>query len=82
MKPFISLFLFKAQIIKTSAIGALVIQFFVPFKINSLFVSSKVVFIDEGSEPASLSVKAKQPTLFPNIRSGRYSFFCSSEPKL
>ena len=64
-----------------SAIGAFVIQFLLPFKTKQLFSSLKLVFIELGSEPASLSVNPKQPTKFPLIKSGRYLFFCSFDPK-
>ena len=35
----------------------------------------------EGSEPASASVRAKEPISSPAESPGRYFFFCASSPK-
>ena len=75
INPETSFFSLSAQMIKTSAIGAFVIQFFEPFRIYQSLVSSKFVFMEEGSEPASLSVNPKHPIFSPEIRSGKYSSF-------
>ena len=41
---------------------------------------SLTVRIDPGSDPASGSVRPKQPISSPRARAGRYFAFCSSEP--
>ncbi len=60
-----------AHIIKTSAIGELVIHVFEPLRRYPSLVFFAVVFIDAGSEPASGSVKPKQPIKFPFAISGK-----------
>src|SRR5262245_24782707 len=64
-KASISLPAVLAQIIATSANGALVIHFLLPFNSQPSLVLVAVVRILAGSEPASISVKAKQPTAAP-----------------
>ena len=60
-----------AQITKTSAIGEFVIQVFDPFKTYPPSFSFAFVFIEAGSEPASDSVKPKQPIRSPFAICGR-----------
>ena len=69
-----------AQTTKTSAIGALVIHIFAPLRRYPVAVFSARVFIPAGSEPASGSVRPKQPIHSPEISLGRYLRFCASEP--
>ena len=71
-----------AQIIKTSAIGELVIQVLEPFNKYPPSVSLQFVFIEPGSDPASGSVRPKHPIRFPLAISGKKYSFCSSEPNL
>ena len=63
------------HIIRTSAIGELVIQLLEPFKIWPPSTVLEFVFIEAGSEPASDSVKPKQPISSPLAIFGRYSCF-------
>ena len=60
-----------AQIIKTSAIGELVIQVFEPFRIKPPSTCLAFVFIDAGSEPASGSVRPKHPIKEPEAIFGK-----------
>ena len=82
IKPLNDPFSSLAQIIKISAIGEFVIQFFDPLIIYPLSLSTNVVFRELGSEPASLSVKPKQPIYSPLDNFGKYLFFWSSLPKI
>ena len=64
----------------TSAIEPLVIHILVPSRIQSPPSRRAEVRIDEGSEPASGSVRPKQPMARPAAISGSQRAFCSSLP--
>src|SRR5687768_13594002 len=70
-----------AQTTHTSANGELVIQVLLPESTNPSPSGLAVVRIAEGSEPASGSVRPKQPISSPRARPGRYLAFCASDPK-
>ena len=70
-----------AQTTSTSAIGELVIQVFEPFSTKPPSTFFARVRIEAGSEPASGSVRPKQPTNSPVRSLGRYFSRCSSDPK-
>ena len=54
-----------AQIIKTSAMGEFVIHDLDPFNLYPPSTFFAVVFIDDGSDPASDSVRPKHPIRSP-----------------
>ena len=81
MKPRMSPASSFAHTTNTSAIGELVIQVFEPFSTNPPSTRFARVRIDAGSDPASGSVRPKQPTHSPLRSFGRYFCFCASEPK-
>ena len=64
----------------TSASGALVIHRLVPETTNSSPSRTAVVVSDDGSEPASGSVRAKLATTSPLASRGSHSRRCSSVP--
>ena len=74
MKPRMSPASSFAHTSSTSAIGELVIQVFDPFSTNPPSTAFARVRIEAGSEPASGSVRPKQPTNSPVRSFGRY--FC------
>ena len=59
-----------------------VIYLFVPLIIYLLPIFFAVVFIDIASDPASGSVKAKDPINSPVANCGKYFSFCSSHGPL
>jgi hypothetical protein len=71
-----------AQMTNTSAIGALEIQVFEPFSTKPPSAFLAWVRMPAGSEPASGSVRPKQPIYSPVASLGKYFCFCSSEPKV
>ena len=70
-----------AHTIKTSAIGELEIHIFDPDNSYPPSTFLAVVFIPPGSDPASGSVKPKQPIKSPLASFGKNFCFCSSLPK-
>mmetsp|Transcript_526 Transcript_526/g.1579 ORF Transcript_526/g.1579 Transcript_526/m.1579 type:complete len:264 (+) Transcript_526:1980-2771(+) len=82
MKPRMSPSSSLAHTTKTSASGELVIQFLEPLrmKLPSACLRARDSML-EGSLPWLGSVRPKQPILRPEASSGRYFFFCSSEPQ-
>lgn len=77
MNPRISPYSSLAQTTNISAIGELVIQVLVPFKIYSSPTNLACVFIPLGSDPALGSVRPKQPTISPVDNLWIYLSFCS-----
>ena len=71
----------RAQTTATSASEPFVIHIFVPLSTQSSPERLAVVRIEPGSEPASGSVRPKQPIASPAAMRGSQSCFCSSEPK-
>src|ERR1700720_683231 len=71
-----------AQTIATSAIDPLVIHILRPLRIQSDPSRRARVVIEAGSEPASGSVRPKQPSSSPAAIPGSHRCFCSSEPNL
>mmetsp|Transcript_44138 Transcript_44138/g.75098 ORF Transcript_44138/g.75098 Transcript_44138/m.75098 type:complete len:294 (+) Transcript_44138:184-1065(+) len=72
-----------AQMMNTSAMGLLVIQFFEPLNLHDPSAWRRaLVSIDPGSEPWFGSVRPKHPTSRPDASSGRYLSFCSSLPNV
>ena len=69
-----------AHTTSTSAIGALVIQVFEPFSRKPPSTFFARVRMEAGSEPASGSVRPKQPTNSPVRNFGRYFCRWSSDP--
>ena len=69
-----------AQTSSTSAIGELVIQVFEPFSKKPPSTALARERMEAGSEPASGSVRPKQPTHSPRAIFGRYLSFCASDP--
>ena len=69
-----------AQTTNTSANGELVIQVLAPGKAEAVAVLLGAVRIEPGSEPASGSVRPKQPISSPRARPRQVLAFCSSEP--
>jgi hypothetical protein len=58
-----------------------VIHIFCPCRIQSLPSRRARVRIEPGSEPASGSVRPKQPSASPAAIRGSHCCFCSSEPQ-
>ena len=81
MKPRISPSSVRAQTIAMSAIEPFVIHILVPFRIQSEPSRRACVRIVPGSEPASGSVRPKQPITSPACIRGSQCSFCSSEPQ-
>ncbi|MNS32947.1 hypothetical protein D3C72_650460 [compost metagenome] len=69
-----------AKTVITSAMSPLVIQIFSPFRIQSLPSRTARVLMAAASEPAPVSVSAKQPMLSAVASLGRYLFLMKSEP--
>ena len=69
-----------AQTMNTSAKGLFEIHILVPVMIYPLVVFVANVLIPLGSDPASGSVRPKQPIKSPDAKLGKYFFFCASEP--
>src|SRR5258708_2591814 len=69
-----------AQTIATSATDPLVIHILRPLRIQSDPSRRARVVIEAGSEPASGSVRPKQPSSSPAAMPGSHCCFCSSEP--
>ena len=80
-KPLILPSSVRAQTTATSEIEPFVIHIFVPFRIQSLPSRRACVRIAPGSEPASGSVRPKQPITSPACIRGNHCSFCSSEPQ-
>src|ERR1700677_5172549 len=70
-----------AQTIATSATDPLVIHILRPLRIQSDPSRRARVVIEAGSEPASGSVRPKQPSASPAAMRGSHCCFCSSEPQ-
>ena len=70
----------RAQTTATSAIEPFVIHIFVPLRTQSSPSRRARVRIEPGSEPASGSVRPKQPIASPAAIRGSHSCFCSSDP--
>ena len=82
MKPRIAPSSVRAQTIAMSAIVPFVIHIFAPFRIQSEPSRRACVRIEPGSEPASGSVRPKQPIdLAACASAGSQRSFCSSEPE-
>ena len=81
MKPWIAPSSVRAQTIAMSAIVPFVIHIFAPFRIQSEPSRRACVRIEPGSEPASGSVRPKQPITSPECIAGSQRSFCSSEPQ-
>ena len=81
MKPRIAPSSVRAQTIAMSAIVPFVIHIFAPFRIQSEPSRRACVRIEPGSEPASGSVRPKQPITSPACIGGSQRSFCSSEPQ-
>jgi hypothetical protein len=79
-KPLIAPSSVRAHTVATSAIVPFVIHIFDPFSTQSDPSRRAVVRIEPGSEPASGSVRPKQPTYVPSCSPGSHRCFCSSEP--
>src|SRR6201998_4263670 len=71
-----------AQTIATSATDPLVIHILRPLRIRPDPSRRARVVIEAGSEPASGSVRPKQPSSSPAAMPGSHCCFCSSEPNL
>ena len=80
-KPLISPSSVRAHTTATSAIVPLVIHIFAPLRIQSSPSRRAWVRIVPGSEPASGSVRPKQPIASPRCIAGSQRSFCSSEPQ-
>jgi hypothetical protein len=80
-KPRIAPSSVRAQTTAMSAIVPFVIHIFVPFRIQSEPSRPACVRIEPGSEPASGSVRPKQPIASPACIAGSQRSFCSSEPQ-
>ena len=80
-KPLISPSSVRAQTTATSAIVPFVIHIFDPLRIQSEPLRFAVVRIEPGSDPASGSVRPKQPIASPVCSGGSQRCFCSSEPQ-
>ncbi len=63
------------------SVPALVMNCLAPFTTHSPSSSFAVVRVLPASEPASGSVRPKEPSLWPAHSSGSHSCFCSSVPK-
>ena len=70
-----------AQTTATSAIVPFVIHIFAPFRTQSEPSRRACVRIEPGSEPASGSVRPKQPIASPACIAGSQRSFCSSVPQ-
>ena len=70
----------RAHTTATSATVPLVIHIFRPDKTQSLPDRDAEVRIDAGSEPASGSVRPKQPRASPAAIRGSHSVLCASDP--
>ena len=70
-----------AQTTATSATEPFVIHILAPFRIQSSPSRRACVRIAPGSEPASGSVRPKQPSSSPAAIRGSQRCFCSSEPQ-
>ena len=81
MKPRISSSSVRAQTIAMSAIVPFVIHILAPLRIQSDPSRRACVRIVPGSEPASGSVRPKQPITSPVCIRGSHCSFCSSEPQ-
>jgi hypothetical protein len=81
MNPRISPPSVRAHTIAMSAIVPFVIHIFAPFKIQSEPSRRACVRMAPGSEPASGSVRPKQPITSPVCIGGSQRSFCSSEPQ-
>ena len=79
-KPLIAPSSVRAQTVATSAIVPFVIHILAPLRIQSEPSRRAVVLIEPGSEPASGSVRPKQPIASPVCIGGSQRCFCSSEP--
>ena len=79
-KPLIAPSSVRAQTMATSAIVPFVIHILAPFRIQSEPSRRACVRIEPGSEPASGSVRPKQPIASPACIGGSQRCFCSSEP--
>jgi len=60
---------------------AFVIKVLVPLRTHLSPFLTAFVLMEAASEPASGSVRPKQPMSSPLMMPGRYFFFCSSVPK-
>ena len=80
MKPWIAPSSVRAQTTAMSAIVPFVIHIFAPLRIQSDPSRRACVRIEPGSEPASGSVRPKQPMTSPACIAGSHRSFCSSEP--
>ena len=80
-KPRISPSSVRAQTIAMSAIEPFVIHILAPLRIQSAPSRRACVRIVPGSEPASGSVRPKQPITSPVCIRGSHCSFCSSEPQ-
>src|SRR5699024_9991869 len=65
----------------TSETGEVVIHIFAPLRIQSDPSLFAVVFMHEGSDPTTRTVRPKQPIALPVAIFGSHSSFCASEPK-
>ena len=81
MKPRISPSSVRAHTIAMSAIVPFVIHIFDPLRIQSGPSRLACVRIVPGSEPASGSVRPKQPITSPVCIDGSHRSFCSSDPQ-
>ena len=80
MNPWIASSSVRAQTIAMSAIVPFVIHILAPFRIQSEPSRLACMRIEPGSEPASGSVRPKQPMTSPVCMGGSQRSFCSSEP--
>ena len=80
MKPWIAPSSVRAQTIAMSAIVPFVIHIFAPFRTQSDPSRRACVRIEPGSDPASGSVRPKQPMASPVCIGGSQRSFCSSDP--
>ncbi len=80
MKPWIAPSSVRAQTTAMSAIVPFVIHIFAPLRIQSEPSRRACVRIEPGSEPASGSVRPKQPMTSPECIGGSQRSFCSSDP--
>ena len=81
MKPRTASSSVRAHTMAMSAIVPFVIHILAPFRIQSEPSRRACVRIDPGSDPASGSVRPKQPTTSPVCIGGSQRSFCSSEPQ-
>src|SRR2546430_10999014 len=70
----------RAHTIAMWAMPPFVIHILLPFRMYEFPSLRATVRIPEGLLPKSASVSPKQPMTFPFAISGRYLFFCSSDP--